>query len=86
MEQPPSSISEISSAQQKVIDDWRTAFTTTGFAIIIGTGVDTRMMETLKRESEDFFSQSHEQKMEFHHGPYGDPNGGYSPFGIETVA
>ncbi len=86
MEQPPCSMSEISSAQQKVIDDWRTAFTTTGFAIITGTGVDTQMMETLKRESEDFFSQSHEHKMEYNHGSYGHQNGGYSPFFIETVS
>ena len=86
IEHPPHSVGDISLAQQQVVDRWHAALTTVGFTIITSTGVDATIMKTLKHEGEEFFSQSHQDKMVFNHGAYGHPNGGYSPFGIETVA
>jgi len=57
-----------------------------GFAIITGHGVDPNTISTLRNGALDFFAQPSNAKLEFNHGPYGTPEGGYTGMGTESVS
>jgi isopenicillin N synthase-like dioxygenase len=65
---------------------WDEAFSNYGFAIIIGHGIPEDKFQAINREAVDFFKKSHEDKMSYNCGYYGNPFGGYSPPGFEKVA
>lgn len=79
---------EASSAQirQESADQWHFAMKEFGCVILIGHGIDEDSFAALNDESRSFFNQPLDQKLQFNHGSYGHPLGGYSPPGNEIVA
>ena len=71
-----------------VVRAFDAAFSEHGYAVL--TGAQVLQLEVLQRElvkeAAAFFSLPLEDKMRFHHGPYGHPGGGYTPIGLESVA
>ena len=74
------------SSRKHVAAQWDAALSDVGFVIITGTGVPKVLLDSCRAQAAAFFASSHEEKMRFNHGYYGHPRGGYTPFGVETVA
>lgn len=71
--------------KQRIASEWFNAFTTCGFAIIVGHGVPSHSIQSVYELTQQYFQQPIEEKMKncLHLG-YGA--GGFTPMGVETVA
>lgn len=54
--------------------------------VLVGHGLCPQLADSLLKEAADFFQLSMAEKMEYNHGRYGHPSGGYTPPGLEKVA
>ena len=64
---------------------WDKAMTEVGFALIVGHGVDKDTVEAMRSGFRSFFEKQLDYKKQFAYGPYGNPQGGYTPMGNEAV-
>ncbi len=71
--------------KKDVLQRWDKSFQTLGFATITGHGVSNDIVEQLRKDAKEFFTQKLEEKMKccLRQG-YG--KGGYVPMGVESVA
>ena len=69
----------------QVSSAWDRAMTEVGFAIIQGHGVAPEVVGALRSGAMNFFSEDAATKNAYHFGPYGNPLGGYTGMGIESV-
>lgn len=74
------------SQNEEVLSQWNDAMSTFGFALITGHGLPVSLYEEVRTEALDFFGRSHEEKMKFNYGSYGNPEGGFTPLNAEVVA
>ena len=65
---------------------WDAAMADIGFAIITGHGVSPDCVGTVRSAAHEFFELGPEEKQAYHHGPYGNPRGGYTAIGSEAVS
>ena len=65
---------------------WDQAMRHVGFAQIVGHGVPSSTIAELQRAANEFFAQPAEAKLAFHYGAYGNPQGGFTPTGTESVS
>lgn len=72
--------------RQNVSRQWADAFQEVGFAIIVGHGITEEILQAVSSEARSLFSHDSEFKMQFNKGPYGNPEGGYTPPDSESVA
>lgn len=82
----PTSLEAVSAEQHRVAQQWDESFSQHGLAVVVGHNVPESTFHQLQDDSKAFFSQTVEKKMEYHHGAYGNSQGGYTPAGLETVA
>ena len=77
----------IDEKQRNVAIQWDEAMINYGCAIIIGHGIEETKFTNLKGDCDKFFNRKdHEYKMQYNFGKYGNPRGGYTPPGLESVA
>ena len=69
----------------QVSSAWDRAMTEVGFAIIQGHGVAPEVVGALRSGAMNFFSEDAATKNAYHFGPYGNPLGGYTGMGTESV-
>jgi isopenicillin N synthase-like dioxygenase len=75
-----------SAAAETLAQEWDNAMHHYGFAVVVGHPVSAAQIGNLYRATRDFFeSNSSEEKQKFNHGPYGNPLGGYTGLGVESV-
>lgn len=74
------------SSRLSVSKEWDKTFQEYGCAIIIGHGILEENFNHLNVQMDIFFSQTLSQKMIHNKGPYGNPSGGYTPAGGESVS
>lgn len=72
--------------KEKVAKVWDEAFCTVGFAMIVGHGVPPDLISKFRSLANEFFEQDHAEKMKYHRGKYGSPEGGYYAMGHEVVS
>lgn len=65
---------------------WDQAMSTIGFVVVVGHGIDTSIIESMRSGLLKFFSRDLKYKQRFEYGPYGHPNGGYTSIGGESVS
>lgn len=65
---------------------WDAAFSQYGFAVVVGHGINDSSINRLRGEAVNFFAQPRLEKMRHHRGPYGCPEGGYTPVSGEAVS
>ena len=68
-----------------VVESWRAAFSTVGFANIVGHGIPDEDVREAYASAQSFFHQETQAKMLFNKGE-GYGFGGYIPTGVERVA
>ena len=71
--------------RRAVARQWDEAMCTVGFAMVVGHGVEPEVVAGLRRAANRFFGQPAEAKRAFSHGPYGNPDGGFTAVGGEAV-
>lgn len=82
----PIEVSELTPEQTETVSAWSKALTEAGFAVVIGHGLSNDLLKAAFDGSRHFFLDlGAEEKRKFHYGPYGTPQGGYTPQGIEGV-
>ncbi|MBT3623935.1 MAG: isopenicillin N synthase family oxygenase [Planctomycetaceae bacterium] len=88
-DQPPltdPSNTDSSTAEQALAQEWDNAMRHYGFAVVVGHPVAGTQTDNLYRATREFFeSNSPKEKQTFNHGPYGNPLGGYTGLGVESV-
>lgn len=84
--QLPTSVNALSEEQKYVCRQWDDALSRDGFVVLVNHGIEEDTFDTLNMEARSFFARPLEERMEFNHGAYGHPKGGYSPPGYEKVA
>lgn len=72
--------------KQQSADQWHYAMKEFGCVILVGHGIEEDVFGAVNDESRNFFGKSLEHKLQYNHGAYGHPSGGYSPPGNEIVA
>lgn len=65
---------------------WDEAFSAYGCAVIVGHGVGQDRVDAMRQQASCYFTQPLELKLQDHHGPYGCPEGGYTPLRGEAVS
>jgi isopenicillin N synthase-like dioxygenase len=73
-------------SRRRVAEQWDSAMSNVGFAIITGHGVPPRMISALRDAAMRFFACDSSTKDAYDHGPYGNPLGGYAALGAEAVS
>ena len=74
-------------ARAKCAGEWDDAMTGVGFCLIVGHGVTTNCIESLRAAFKAYFEGCDlDYKKQFVYGPYGNPDGGYTAMGNESVA
>mmetsp|Transcript_3925 Transcript_3925/g.6157 ORF Transcript_3925/g.6157 Transcript_3925/m.6157 type:complete len:334 (-) Transcript_3925:31-1032(-) len=66
--------------------EWDKVFREVGCCILTGHDIPGALFTDMIQETNDFFTQPLEYKMNYCHGPYGNPNGGYTPPESEAVS
>lgn len=76
-------------AVSALAQEWDDAMRKFGFAIVVDTGIDfseSGPVAHLKAAARKFFHNDHSAKMKHNFGAYGNPLGGYTPQGVESVS
>jgi len=73
-------------ARASVAAQWDIAMREVGFAIIKGHGVAPEVIAALRAGAGTFFGEPVGSKAAYNYGPYGNPLGGYTGMGTESVS
>ncbi|GBG33312.1 1-aminocyclopropane-1-carboxylate oxidase 2 [Hondaea fermentalgiana] len=77
---------DLSEDQRATVQAWGDALTRTGFAVVVEHGIADDDLRAAFDASKRFFLElPSEEKLKYNYGPYGTPQGGYTPQGIEGV-
>jgi len=72
--------------KKDLVRRWNQAMQDEGFAIVVNHGVPAQKIDDMFARSRKFFLKTpKEEKMKFNFGPYGTPQGGFTPIGVEGV-
>eukprot|EP00510_Aplanochytrium_minuta_P002896 CAMPEP_0184005836 /NCGR_PEP_ID=MMETSP0954-20121128/300_1 /TAXON_ID=627963 /ORGANISM="Aplanochytrium sp, Strain PBS07" /LENGTH=315 /DNA_ID=CAMNT_0026284201 /DNA_START=86 /DNA_END=1033 /DNA_ORIENTATION=- len=75
------------SCEEEAEKSWAKSMATVGFAVVSNHGVPEEVLQNMTKEMKHFFlSKSGADKMKYNYGKYGNPNGGYTKLGTESVS